>query len=68
MKTGKIKKKNDDGMSGILTDDGTRKDLVWIDQDAPNKGIGATGSNQPVNYYPIEAMSQVVIGTDLSVI
>ena len=60
-KTGVVKKKNDDGMTGILTDRNTRDDLPWEDKEFPSKGIDI---GDPVSYIPDDS-SGITVATDL---
>ena len=50
MKNGIVKKKNGDGMTGILTDKETGNELVWVDRNAEANGIQETDPPQDVNY------------------
>ena len=61
IKTGKVKKKNDDGMSGILENNDGRS-FVWLDTNATKNGIM---EEDPVFYLPIDAIGAITIGTNL---
>ena len=61
MKKGRVIRKNQDEISGILKDTDSGEDLVWIDKNARGK----IKENDAVNYLPIVSFGDYVIGTDL---
>ena len=65
MKNGKVKKKNDDGMTGIITDD-TGKDVVWVDRNAESNGIKETNPPQSVEYEETDLPGFGTVATNLS--